>query len=123
MDKYSVTCEPGDIERHRPIATLAYLPFLCFVTFALGRRSKFALYHANQGLVLLIVAGVLGALMTYLELEVLVFHPHGAPIAVILWLGFLSILASYIGIGLQYAFRGVCEPLPLIGKWRLIPWD
>lgn len=123
MDKYSVTCEPGDIERHRPLATVAYLPFLCFVTLALAPHSKFARYHANQGLILLLAEFLSASILICVELAFLFFHPYGAPIAVIMWLLYLLILTGYITIGLQYGFRGVCEPLPFIGRMKLITWD
>ena len=48
----------ADIEKNKPMAILAYLSWLVLIPVLLGRKSKFARYHANQGLVIAIAETV-----------------------------------------------------------------
>ncbi|EKD47008.1 MAG: hypothetical protein ACD_66C00259G0004, partial [uncultured bacterium] len=43
-----------DIEDNKVLAALSYIFILCFVPLLLARDSKFAQYHAKQGLVLFV---------------------------------------------------------------------
>jgi uncharacterized membrane protein len=42
--------QSSDARRHKLLAVFAYLLF--FIPLIVGRRSRFAMYHCNQGLVL-----------------------------------------------------------------------
>lgn len=96
-----------DIQANKVIAALAYVIF--FIPLLAARESKFAMYHANQGLVLF-----LGAL---------VVNFVGTLIPIIGWflivpLGNLFILVLAI-IGIINALQGTTKPLPLIGGIQL----
>lgn len=96
-----------DIQANKVIAALAYVIF--FIPLLAARESKFAMYHANQGLVLF-----LGAL---------VVNFVGTLIPIIGWflivpLGNLFILVLAI-IGIINALQGTTKPLPLIGRIQL----
>jgi fumarate reductase subunit D len=44
-----------DIEANKTVAILSYIGILCFVPLFLKKDSKFAKFHAKQGLVLFII--------------------------------------------------------------------
>jgi uncharacterized membrane protein len=43
-----------DIREGKFFAVISYISFLCIVSLVLKKNSKFALYHAKQGLVLFV---------------------------------------------------------------------
>ena len=53
--------DKNDIEQNRVMAILAYLGILVIIPIAAAKNSKFATYHANQGLILLIAEFILSA--------------------------------------------------------------
>ncbi|MBT6691589.1 hypothetical protein HOB10_04625 [Candidatus Parcubacteria bacterium] len=53
--KKEVKPDAKDIEANKTIAALAYIGIICFVPLLLKKRSKFAQFHAKQGLLLLII--------------------------------------------------------------------
>ena len=101
-----------DIDRNRAFAIISYLWILFIVGLIAAPNSKFAKYHANQGLVLFLAELVLGV-----ACFVLAFIPI---------LGHLTILAGWIAgivlaiMGIINAAGGQCKPLPLIGHFELI---
>ena len=101
-----------DIDRNRAFAIIAYLWILFIVGLIAAPNSKFAKYHANQGLVLFLAELVFGAACL-----VLAFIPI---------LGHLTIVAGWIAgivlavMGIINAASGQCKPLPLIGHFELI---
>jgi uncharacterized membrane protein len=97
-----------DIEQNKVIALLAYIIF--FIPLLAAKDSQFARFHANQGLVLLlmgiaisIVAGIIPFIGWF------IIGP----------LGTLFVLALAI-LGIVNAVNGKAKPLPLIGGISLI---
>lgn len=92
-----------DVEENKTIAALAYILF--FLPLLAARNSRFAMYHANQGLVLLlaIIAGnIVLSLIPFIGWIVMPFFN----IAVIV----------YIVIGIMNAVNGKVQPLPFMPK-------
>ncbi len=99
--------DPADIEKNKTMAGLAYIIF--FLPLLACPDSKFGKYHANQGLVLLIV-GIAGS-------TILSFIP------IIGWLllPLFSIGVLVLGImGLVNGLGGKAKQLPVIGKYKLL---
>lgn len=96
-----------DIEKNKAMAGLAY--FIFFLPLVACPESQFGKFHANQGLLLLIL-GLGGSLVLSL-------------IPIIGWM-ILPIYPIFIGIlgimGLINGFGGKAKELPLIGKYRII---
>lgn len=92
-----------DVQDNKTIAALAYILF--FLPLLAARNSRFAMYHANQGLLLLLalVAGniVLGIipLIGWILLPILNL------------VGFI-----YLIIGVMNAVNGKVQPLPFMPK-------
>ena len=97
-----------DINENKTMAILAYILF--FVPLLAARESKFAMYHANQGLVLFLAAMAVNFI--------------GSLIPVIGWflivpLGNLAAIVLAV-LGIVNAYKGEAKPLPLIGGIQLI---
>lgn len=101
-----------DIEKNRAFAIIAYLWILFVVGLIAAPNSRFAKYHANQGLVLFLAGMIFGV-----SCIVLAFIPI---------LGHLTIAAGWCAwmvftiLGIVNAASGLCKPLPLIGHFQLI---
>ena len=93
--------DPQDIADNKLMAILAYVWILFLVPLFAAPQSKFARYHANQGLLLFIVSIICGII----------------PI-----LGWLLEIATFILmiIGILNAANGKAKELPIIGKIRLL---
>ncbi len=97
-----------DINENKTMAILAYILF--FVPLLAARESKFAMYHANQGLVLFLAAMAVNLI--------------GSLIPVIGWF-FIVLLGNLAAIvlavlGIVNAYRGEAKPLPLVGWIKII---
>lgn len=100
--------DPSDIEQHKVMAILAYILF--FIPLLAAKESRFATYHANQGLILFLAAVIINVV--------------GGIIPIIGWLiiipiGNLAVLIFAI-LGIIKAAGGKMAALPLIGKFNLI---
>lgn len=97
-----------DARKHRFISMLGY--FIFFMPLILAPDSKFARFHANQGLLLFIFFICIWILSSAIPLlGWLVIGPIGTLILL-----FLAI------IGILNAISGRVKPLPFIGKYKLI---
>ena len=99
--------EQEDIEKNKTMAGLAYLIF--FLPLVAAPESKFGKFHANQGLLLLIL-GIGGNIILII-------------IPILGWLLIVpfSLFVLVLGVmGLINGFGGKVKELPLIGKFRII---
>lgn len=96
-----------DIEQNKTVAGLAYLLF--FLPLVTAPESKYGKFHANQGLILLIL-GIAGNF-------ILGIIPIIGWLLVPLFGAFVLILGI---MGMINGFNGRTKELPLIGKFRLI---
>jgi len=99
--------EAADIEKNKVMGILAYILF--FIPLLAARDSKFALYHANQGLVLFIVAVASNVVAGFIPF-------FGPLLSGLLSLGFLAFMV----IGIIGASKGEMKPLPIIGGISLL---
>jgi uncharacterized membrane protein len=107
-ENMSPDVDPSDVEKNKAMGIIAYILF--FIPLLAAKESKFAMYHANQGLTLFLAS--------------VIINVAGAIIPIIGWLiifpfGNLAILILAI-LGIIKAAGGKMEPLPLIGKYTLI---
>lgn len=95
-----------DIEKNKIIAALAYVIF--FLPLIVDKDSEYGKFHANQGLLLLIVSIVGNAILTF-------------TIVGILFLPVLNILLFVLFVmGALNAYNGQAKELPVIGKYTLL---
>ena len=107
---------PKDIEQNKVMAVLAYLGILVLVPIFAAKESKFARFHANQGLILCIIGIIL-----YFAVVILmsISMKLAAILSLFMWLIELGILILAI-IGIINAVKGRAKELPLVGKYRLL---
>ena len=110
---------PQDITDNKVMAILAYFGPLVLIPIFAAPKSKFARYHANQGLILLLA-------------EVAYSIVYGILSSVILAISWrLYFLVSIIGIvgivfavlailGIVNAAQGKAKALPIIGKFKIL---
>ncbi|MBI4100953.1 hypothetical protein HY441_00580 [Candidatus Microgenomates bacterium] len=106
------SADQSDVEKNKVYAVLAYLGILVLVPLLTAKDSRFAKYHANQGLVLFIAD-----IVVWLAYWVLLFV---SPFFVFFfWIVWLGILVLHI-IGIVNAAQGQMKPLPIVGGIQLV---
>ncbi len=101
------TADPADVEKNKVMGILAYLGILVLVPLLTAKQSRFAMFHANQGLILFI---------GWIALWIVGMIP------IIGWLvifGYLFMLLLMV-VGIINAAGGKMKPLPVIGGFTLI---
>ncbi|MBO4628103.1 MAG: zinc-ribbon domain-containing protein [Lachnospiraceae bacterium] len=99
--------DPADIEANKSMAILSYIWILFIVPLVAAPQSKFARFHANQGLVLCVC---------WIAASLIVWIPIVKILSFILYLVGLG----YMVIGIMNANNGKAKELPFIGKFRII---
>ena len=104
---FTAEMDPNDIQANKSTALLSYIWFLFIIPLVTAPQSKFAKFHANQGLILFIC---------WVIASVLVCIP------IIRYFSFLLYLVGlgYMCIGIMNANNGKAKELPFIGKFRFI---
>ena len=104
-----------DINANKPMGILSYIGILVLVPIFTARESKFAMFHAEQGITLCIGAHIIAFLSIIFGL-----------IPVVGWV--FSLLFGLVGlalfvlmiIGIVNAANGQAKQIPVLGKIRLI---
>lgn len=112
--------DAADAQNNKAMGVIAYLGILCLIPLFAAKESKFAQYHARQGLtncVLMIayeiVVAIINAVLTATATwgTIVLFGTIGSI------LNFLSLFFVVLAIiGIVNAVKGECKELPLIGK-------
>lgn len=109
-----------DIEQNKIMGVLAYLSWLVLIPIFAAPKSKFARYHANQGLVLAIseIAYWIATAIINAVLYVISWR-LGSIVSMLLSIvniGFLIITV----IGIVNAANGRAKELPIVGKFKIL---
>ncbi len=111
--------DANDIAGNKAMAILAYFGPLVLIPIFAAKDSKFARYHSNQGLVLLIAAIVYGIAYNIISAIILAISWRLLFITTII--GLVSIVITVLAIiGIINAATGKAKELPLIGKFRIL---
>lgn len=108
-----------DIESNKVMAILAYLGILVLVPIFAAKESKFARFHANQGLILFLAGIAYYIVLTIISAIILAISWKLYFIITILSLVWLVFLVLAI-IGIVNAAGGKAKELPVIGKFTLL---
>ena len=101
-----------DITDNKVMAVLAYIGILFLIPLLAAPNSRFARFHANQGLVLFLAEVVLGAAGGVLGLIPFVGWIISSAIGIV--------CLAFMIIGIVNAANGKAKELPLIGSFKLI---
>ena len=104
-----------DVQQNKAYAIIAYISILFVVGLVVAPQSRFARYHANQGLLLCLLGFLVGALVSALGFMPFV-GKYAGKVGYALGLGCTVLMV----LGIINAARGECKPLPLIGQYNLL---
>jgi uncharacterized membrane protein len=118
-----------DVQNNKAMAILGYICFI--IPLAAAPKSKFARFHANQGLMVFILWCIAIFVGIVLEVASMLLSPHMENALAIIWFFFgcivhlvpvvlFLIAAVFTLIGIINAANGETKPLPLIGHWTPI---
>jgi uncharacterized membrane protein len=118
--------DASDVEKNKIMAILAYIGILVLIPILAAKDSKFARYHANQGLILFI-AGFVGSIAVGILSGVIlgasmVIHFLGY-LSCCLWILWPCISFGWLALailGIVNAANGKMKPLPLIGGYTIL---
>lgn len=96
-----------DIQSNKGMAIIAYIVF--FIPLIAAKDSKFAWYHANQGLTLFLAAVIVNVVLGIIPIVGWILLPL-ANLAVVI----------FAVLGIVAAAQGQVKPLPLIGSYTLL---
>lgn len=119
--------EPADIAAHKTYAIFSYLSWLVLVPLLGAPKSKFARFHANQGLILAIV-GTLWSIASGILKNIVrsvVSHLLAVPWVVY---NLFCLACSLVGVffavlailGIVNVVNGRAKELPIIGKIKIL---
>lgn len=109
-----------DVEQNKVMAVLAYFGILVLIPILAAKESKFARFHANQGLILLIT-GVAYSIFVQVIIKIVAFISYALAgiVGIALGLAWLLLLVLAI-IGIINAVKGEFKQLPLIGQFQIL---
>jgi len=111
--------DPAEAKDKKVMAILAYLGFLVLIPIFAAKDSKYARFHANQGLVLFIVEMGIAIINIILNAILWRFAVASIILSVVFWLIYLGITILAI-LGIINAVNEKAKELPLIGKIRIL---
>ncbi len=108
-----------DVQAGKTMAILAYLGPLVLIPLFGAKEQKFARYHTNQGLVLLLAS--IAWSIVYNIVSWILLAISWRLYTVVSIIGFLSLVFFVLCIiGIVNAVNGRAKELPVIGKFKLI---
>ncbi len=128
--------DPRDVSDNRLICICSYLGILLLIPFLVRKNSRYARFHCNQGLILLIVSvilgivsgiinGIIGSIFTH-KVSVLGLATYTTTSGFGLFLqGLVNLvicvpMLALVILGIYNTVKGRVNELPIIGKFRLI---
>lgn len=108
-----------DIQENKIYAALSYWGFLLLIPLVFRRNSRYARFHANQGLVVFL--GVLLFELACSAMDVLIGNDPNLDVFIvcIAWGCNLFFLVLQV-LGTIRAVKGETIPLPLIGQFQIL---
>ncbi len=111
--------DADDVSKNKAIAVLAYFGVLCFIPMFAAKDSKFARFHANQGLTLFIACVAWSIVYSILNWIILAISWRLYFISSIIGLCSLVFLVLAV-LGIINAVNGRAKELPVIGKFKIL---
>lgn len=111
--------DQNDINTNKGMAILAYFGPLVFIPMFAAKQSRFARYHSNQGLLLLITAvawsivyGIINAILIAISWRLYTVSSIIGILSIVFFVLFI--------IGIINASNGRAKELPIIGKFKIL---
>ena len=119
MDLNKSNSDKNDAQANKLASVFAYLGILVVVTLIMAPDSKFARYHANQGICLLIASAVY-SIASRIIIGIFKYIPIvGALVSMVL--GLIGIVFFvFMIIGIVNVVNGETKTLPIIGNYQIL---
>ena len=111
--------DADDVSKNKAMAILAYFGPLCFIPMFAAKDSKFARFHANQGLTLFIACVAWSIAYSILNWIILAISWRLYFVSSIIGLCSLVFLVLAV-LGIVNAANGRAKELPVIGKFKFL---
>lgn len=111
--------DPSDVQQNKVMAILAYFGLLVLVPIFCAKDSKFARFHANQGLALLICEAGYSVAYGIIRNILLGISHHLSFITSILSLVYVAFFVLWL-LGVINAAGGKAKKLPVIGDFQIL---
>ena len=111
--------DPQDVQQNKVMAILAYFGILVLVPLFVAKGSRFARFHANQGLVLLICESAFTVLYRIISKILLAISSSLSFLTGILGIVYLAFFVLAI-LGIVSAAGGNAKKLPVIGDFQIV---
>ncbi len=109
--------DSNDVAQNKVTAIIGYIPPLFFIQLITAKGSKYARFHANQGLILLIGYAAVSIVVTILST---IFSLIGLRFVGTI-LGFLEVVPVLLSVfGIVQTAKNRSKELPVIGKFRIL---
>ena len=107
--------DQNDIKQNKLMAGLSYFGILVLIPIFAAKNSKFARFHANQGLILTIISWGMSIIsMVIGEIPVI-----GFIFSILSGIVSIVTLVLFV-IGLINVIQGKAKELPIVGKYRIL---
>lgn len=107
--------DTNDIEQNKAMTIVAYIPLLFLIPLLAASSSKYAKFHANQGLILTIFAFVSAVINALIDFIIGWIPVIGGIISGVVSVALGVAVLAYIVIGIVNAVQGKAKKLPVIG--------
>lgn len=107
--------DQNDIKQNKLMAGLGYFGILVLIPIFAAKNSKFARFHANQGLILTIISwgmSIIGMIVGEIPVIGAVFGILSAVVSLVTLVLFV--------IGIINVIQGKAKELPIVGKYRIL---
>lgn len=107
--------DTNDIEQNKALTVVGYIPLLFLIPLIVAGSSKYAKFHANQGLILTILAFVSAVINALIGFVIGWIPVIGTIICFVVSVALGVAVLAYIVIGIVNAVQGKAKKLPIIG--------
>lgn len=111
--------DPQDVAQNKVMAILAYFGLLVLVPIFCAKDSKYARFHANQGLALLVCEAGYSVAYGIIRNILLGISSHLSFITSILSLVYIAFFVLWL-LGVINAAGGKAKKLPVIGDFQIL---
>ena len=119
MKDHTSEFDPADIQNNKTMGILSYIGLLVLIPIFAAKESKFARFHANQGLVLVIAQAIVTVVLSILA-TLLGLIPYVGWIPALLIRLVIPVVYIPSIIGIINAAKGQAKELPIIGGIRIL---
>lgn len=112
--------DAADIQKNKGLSVLAYLSILILIPVFAAKGSKFARFHINQGLLLILADVVVNIAMRLLGFALGFLGGIGALLYGIIELALSITILVLMIMGIVNAAKGRAKQLPIIGGFTIV---